>query len=340
MTVERITPSERFSDPIHLGVVLVAYKSNEVLPECLASLTAALQSAGLAEPESVTVVLVNNDPGQAVDAPDEHVWEQIIIDSDTNLGFSPAVNLGLAAVSQTTDFVLLLNPDTRLSPTCLTEMLRIATGTGAALVGPVLVGPDGRPHGVSERPFHSVRREAARQLLGLGKRQSPYGRRAQRTGEARCLTGACLLAEHRFMLSVGGLDTSIRMYLEDVLLCWQAHEQHRPVLLAAQAQCQHALGGSSGGDDFRSSIGLHLTMLGARVEFMRRRAGRRGAFAMRTVIALGAVIRCALLSGEQRRKHLTTLHWAIVSGEPPEWRNGPHVELPAFFARNEHERSA
>lgn len=324
------TPNTRHGDAIRLGVVLVAYKSNEVLPGCLASLATALEAAGLAQPKSVRVVLVNNEPGQALNVPDEPVWEQIVINSDRNVGFSPAVNSALSRIKDT-DYTLLLNPDTRLAPTALSVMIDVALERGAALVGPLLTDQDGHPHGASERPFHSIPREMGRQLFGLTRFRHHYGRRALRDGTARCLTGACLLVEREFLDSVGGLDTTLYMYLEDVVLCWQAHLARQPVVLAFAAKCQHALGGSTGGINFDSSIALYLMILGARVEFLRRRRGAFGVFAMRLLFVIGACLRCVRGDAHYRRRQQTVIWWALASGKLPEWRDGPYVELPAFL---------
>lgn len=309
---------------LKVAVIVICYHSNDVIQGCVDALDEAVAAMSDASQPAVTLVLVANSAEDDIANVSCRECGVVCMQAPGNVGFSPAVNLGLEAVPDV-DFVLLLNPDARLAIDCLDEMIRVARGRQAALVGPVLIGSDGQPHGASERPFHSLRREVARQLLGAGRHQPPFGRRARNTGAARCLTGACLLAERRFLQSVGGLDTAIRMYLEDVMLCWNAHLQHRPVVLAMHAQCRHALGGSSRGDDFRSSIGLHLTMLGARVEFVRRRSGRAGAIAMRAVIALGAALRCGLPIGAKRQKHLATLRWAVASGEPPPWRDGPVV---------------
>jgi GT2 family glycosyltransferase len=319
-------------DKLRLAVIIVCYHSNSILRSCISSLDTAIAAIPTEDRPEVELVLIANSPEDDIESIETRECRTTCLHAPGNIGFSPAVNLGLDAVPHA-DFILLLNPDAQVADDCLAVMLSEARSQGAALVGPTLCDAEKQPHGVSERPFHSVRREFATQLLGAERKRSPYGEQAYRTGSARCLTGACLLIDGAFLRSVGGLDTEVHMYLEDVMLCWHAHEQRRPVLLATQAECQHALGGSSGGNDFRSSIGLYLTMLGARVEFVRRRSGFKGAFAMRAIMALGAMIRCALLTGERRRKQLATLYWAITSGASPEWLDGPKVDLPAFVRR-------
>jgi GT2 family glycosyltransferase len=233
--------------------------------------------------------------------------------------------LGLAK-TPSAEFVLLLNPDARLATDCLMVLMREAERSRAALVGPILCDIDDNPHGVSERPFHSVRREFATQLLGAERKRPPYGEQAYLTGSARCLTGACLLIDGPFLRSVGGLDTEVRMYLEDVMLCWQAWSHRERVMLARDAYCYHALGGSTEGTNFASSLGLHLTLLGARVRFVRRTSGAFHAWAIRVLMAIGAAIRAVTAGSSGRRKHLAVLRWALTSGTPPPWRDGPVVD--------------
>jgi GT2 family glycosyltransferase len=319
---------------IRIGIVLVTYKSNDVLSGCLACLSAALHVADLDTRKSATVVLVNNNPDQTLDIPNNVPWESILINSDENVGFSPAVNSALPFVADA-DYVLLLNPDTCLAPNSLSIMIDLAIERQAALVGPLLTDEHGRPYGASERPFHSIHREIGRQLLGLTRYHSHYGRKAFNNGEARCLTGACLLIERVFLDSVGGLDTTIHMYLEDVMLCWQAHMAGRPVVLAYDAHCQHALGGSTGGINFHTSIALYLMILWARAEFVRRRMGAASVYVMRLLFVVGACLRLVLGDAQMRGRQQAVIWWAITSGKSPEWRDGPNIELPAFLDRSQ-----
>jgi GT2 family glycosyltransferase len=118
------------------------------------------------------------------------------------------------------------------------------------------------------------------------------------------------------------------MYLEEVLLCWQAHRSGRPVLLAREARCLHALGGSAGGDNFHSSLGLYLTLLGARVAFIRSTSGPTLAAATRATMAFGALLRLCRGDARYKRRQLAVLWWAVTSGQAPPWRDGPCPNLP------------
>ncbi len=312
------------SKTIRLTVIVVCYHSDSVIQSCVDALDDAVVAIYGDRPR-VDLVLIANSAQDRAKAVNSRACNVISIDAGGNVGFAPAVNLGIQATNDA-DFFLLLNPDTQLTPNCLDVLLSVARSRDAALVGPLLMDSAGKPHGLSERPFASIRYEFATQLLAGEWIRPPYGKRAYSVGDARCLTGACLLVEGDFLRAVGGLDTEVRMYLEDLLLCWEAHQQGRRVVLAPEARCRHAVGGSAEGQNFSSSLGLHLTALGARISFVRRTSGAYQAFLLRILIGLGAAIRIVFAPRQQRKKHLAALRWVLASGRAPLWEEGPVLD--------------
>jgi GT2 family glycosyltransferase len=307
------------SDRPSIGVVIVSYNSDEVLQRCIDSLAEGAASVAHNGERIPVVVIDNASAVRPTTSIAQHLDIQVV-DLPENLGFSPAVNIGVEHLPDV-EWILLLNPDAQLESDTLTTMLSEGRQHNAALVGPVLVSTDGKPSGFSERAFHSLHRELAHQFVPIRQTKRSVGRRAMRTGDARCLTGACLMIESEFLRSIGGLDTEIRMYLEDVELCWRAHELGRAVRLARHARCVHGLGGSSKGVNFRTADKLHMTLLAARVEFVRRRAGKFGGGLMRFAMGAGAALRICVtrLSGREPARHVSVLQWAIKSGRAPEW---------------------
>ncbi len=310
-----------------LAVIVVCYHSDSVIQSCVDALDSAVVAIAADDRPRVDVILVANSAQDYAKEVTSRACELVSIDAGENIGFSPAVNLGMQAVIDA-DYFLLLNPDAQLTVNCLDILLSVARSRDAALVGPLLTDSTGQPHGLSERPFVSVRHELATQLLAAEKIRAAYGKHAYTVGDARCLTGACLLVEGDFLRAVGGLDTEVHMYLEDVLLCWEAHERGRRVVLASDARCDHAVGGSAGDENFASSLGLHLTALGARILFVRRTSGAFQALLVRILIGIGSAIRIVFAPGCQRKRHLATLRWALASGRPPVWREGPVIDPP------------
>ncbi len=305
-----------------LAVVVVTHNSDPVVADCIAALDRSIESARARLSAPPALVLVDNRSATRPEVRDAAARITYRVLLDRNVGFAPAVNEGLSRVPAA-ERVLLLNPDARLEVTALERMLVAMEERGAALVGPILVGADGRTHGQSERPFHSPAREAVTQFAPFLSSRRPFGRQAARTGAARALTGACLLIDGPFLREAGGLDATLAMYLEDVELCSRAHGAERLVLLERDARCVHALGGSSGDENFRTSTGLHLMLLAARLEFIRRHQGLAAMRLARSFMFLGAAGRVAVsrLLGEPTllRRHRAAMRWALRSGRPPRW---------------------
>jgi GT2 family glycosyltransferase len=312
---------------IRLGVVVVTHNSNAVVDESLAALSSAIDHARATTPLEAHLVVVDNASEPPLPAPDGAK----LVSLPTNVGFAPAVNVAIAQL-RNYDYVLLLNPDARLQVEALSRMLTAARERSAGAVGPMLVDDSGAPNGVSERPFHTVRREAARQLLGVSLSPAA-GRRALASGNARCLTGACLLVSHRLLDEIGWrIDDALPMYLEDVELCASAHDKGIPVVLVPDARCIHALGGSSEGANFATSRSLHVLLLAARHEFVRRRSPAR-ALAMRILITIGAAGRFAV-GWLTRRRTLTersraAIRWALHPGATALWPPEPPGDRPS-----------
>ena len=304
-----------------IGVVIVAFESDAVLPEALAALGAASDRAPIAQLE---VVVVDNGSSRKLRLSGAGRPPARLMRLESNLGFSPAVNIA-ARHLQGTDYLLLLNPDARLEPDAVANLLDAFTDPQVAIAAPALVDSAGRllP---CERPFYTVPVELLRQFAPFAARRRIAGRRAWAGGEARRVSGACLLVERAFFDACGGLDEAIRMYLEDVELCWQARARGRRVRLVPSARCVHTPGQSSGGANETTSLGLYLTLLASRVEFVRRRQGARAALAMRGLMTVGALLRLVARPGRRNReKQLAVIRWALLDGAAPPWESGPVV---------------
>ena len=322
MTVRRAVGSGDEVPRRSLAIVIVTYNSATVIADCIAALDRSIETASARLSGPPALVIVDNRSRTRPDVRDAPTRITYRVLLDRNLGFASAVNEALSRIPEA-ERVLLLNPDARLEPTALERLLVEMEEREAALVGPILVGADGRPHGQSERPFHSPAREAVTQFAPFLSSRRPFGREAARTGVGRALTGAGLLIDGPFLRAAGGLDTTLAMYLEDIELCSRAHGAARLVLLARDARCAHALGGSSGDANFRLSTGLHLMLLAARLEFIRRHQGIAAMRLARSFMFMGAAGRVALsrLLGNAAllHRHRAAMRWALRSGRPPRW---------------------
>lgn len=249
MTVEnearQIVDDHRSSAPstVACSVVVVTYNSAETISDCL----------GAIDPGAEIIVFDNASRDDTVAIVARDYPRVRILSSPVNLGFASAVNR--AAALGTRDWTLLVNPDARLAPSCLGEMLNYASKhpTGG-IYGAFASFPDGRPtrlSGFHQATIWSVLANASglRAVFPGHPWFEPEvvsepmpGRIAE---PVDYVSGACLLIRTSLWNDLGGFDPVYFMYGEDADLCLRAQRRgFRPMLVAA-ARMVHHVGGSS-----------------------------------------------------------------------------------------------
>jgi N-acetylglucosaminyl-diphospho-decaprenol L-rhamnosyltransferase len=242
-----------------VSALVVNYNGMHLLPACLEALEAARG------PLAVEVVAVDN---ASSDGSAEWLAARPgvrLLRSESNLGFARAMNR--AVLAATGRMFLWLNPDCRLEPGSLPEVVRrLEALPGPAVVGPLLADADGRvqPSGLAFNTpltavLHVLRVRALMRLPGAAALASPAARRLGRgavreylaTQSARpeprrvdWLTGACLLVSRETAARVGPLDEGYFMYSEDEDWCREAAARGIPSLWWPDWTARHDVGGS------------------------------------------------------------------------------------------------
>jgi N-acetylglucosaminyl-diphospho-decaprenol L-rhamnosyltransferase len=224
--------------------IVVTYNSARSIAACLAALLEG----------DLHVVVVDN-AGTA-----EIVQRQFprceLIANDENLGFSRAVNQGLAR--SRSQVVLLVNPDCIVPAATANALVAfLIEHPNVAIVGPRLRDADGSIN-ISARPsftFGSMLANRARlffpfltPMLARNQGFASYDAclRATEPTDVAMLTGACIAVRGDFLREVGGLDEGYFMYYEDVELCFQARQRNRRIVYLPTVEAVHERGGSSG----------------------------------------------------------------------------------------------
>jgi N-acetylglucosaminyl-diphospho-decaprenol L-rhamnosyltransferase len=216
---------------LDLGIVIVNYRTCDLLRECLQSI---YDSRG---DFSFQVCVVDNCSQDGSCAMVGEEFAQVrLVESEINGGYAYANNLGLRALgfAQTSDeklseptprYALLLNPDTLLPPSALQEMLDFMEAhPEAGVAGPRLVLADGSLDLACRRSFPSPEISFYR-MAGLSK-LFPKSRRFGRynltyldpdeLAEVDSVVGAFMLVRAEALRQVGLLDESFFMYGEDL----------------------------------------------------------------------------------------------------------------------------
>lgn len=182
-------------------------------------------------PPGLALSVVDNASSDAGPAMAEAAGAQVMRNA-RNLGFGAACNLGLAAAR--TEFVLLANPDSRLSAAAVAALVAAADAfPDAAILAPGI-------HDAAVRPVRSWDAEQFR------RRRLPRRREAEPWPEGPfCVehaSGACLLLRRADGLR---FDEGFFLYYEDDDLCAEARRRGRSIVVVPAAVVTHAGGAST-----------------------------------------------------------------------------------------------
>lgn len=227
-----------------LAIVVVSYNVRADLARCLDSL------AGQVAPGTTTVVDNQSSDGTLPWLAQQ--WPAVrALDAGGNLGFARANNLGIRAT--TSEFVLLLNPDTVVPAGAIDALVAaLAAQPDTAAVGPRLVDGDDRVElsfGPMISPWGEFRQ---RRLMRAYEAGTPWAvaevdRLTRTPGDRDWVSGACLLARRADLEAVGLLDERYFMYTEDVDLCAAFRARGRRVRFVPGITVRHLRGRSSAG---------------------------------------------------------------------------------------------
>ncbi|MBY6190742.1 glycosyltransferase family 2 protein [Microbulbifer agarilyticus] len=236
--------------PLALAVVIVNYRTPDLVVDCLESLVPQL-------PSRAGVVVVDNASGdhsietlQAwIDGTDAATAEKVhLLASPANGGFSAGNNLGIKRLRA--KFYLLLNSDTIVRPGAISLLMdRIQRDTKIAAVGPRLEYLDGRPQ-VSRFRRRGVTSEFIRgaqiQLIShiLRRKNTPI-ELDEPEQQIDWVSFACVLLRAEVIKKIGLMDEQFFMYFEDIEYCLRIQKAGYTIEQALGARVVHLRGGTS-----------------------------------------------------------------------------------------------
>lgn len=208
-----------------------------------------------------------------------------LIELGSNLGFAPAYN---AAVRQTsTDLIAILNNDTRVAASWLSELVAAIERNHAAAAASAIVDWDGArvdfAGGLPTFLGHSWQ-------LDHGE---PVGREYMERPLLFASGGSMLITREAF-LDAGGFDDDFFAYFEDVDLGWRLNVLGRRIVFAPQAVTYHRLHGTASG--WSHALRLRLYERNALATLFKNYGDEALARVLPAAIAL-TLARCAHASG-------------------------------------------
>jgi hypothetical protein len=228
-----------------LEVVIVSYRCGPMVCECLQSLREHPPPSGL------RVTVVDNASGDGTAEVVRREFPDVrLVALDENVGFSAANNLVLRET--TAEYVLVLNPDTRLCEGTLGRLLGLMdVDRRIGIAGCRLVQEDGTFDHAARRSFPTPA-SALGHFFRVGRSEhapaSLAGYRAPDVSEGPvdAVNGAFMLMRRSMLDEIGLFDEGYWMYMEDLDLCYRAARAGWITWYEPSVEAVHIKAGTSG----------------------------------------------------------------------------------------------
>lgn len=299
---------------MRLTVGILAYNSERMLPDLLASLPAGL--AGVDDWHLVIADGASSD--RTLDVARRLAPEAAVVGLGGNRGFAAAAN-AVISFDPSADAVLILSPTVRLSPGCVQPMLEALGRPGAGIAVPRLLRGTGRPYpSLRRRP--TLLRAWSEALLGgaLARRIAalseliPGPENYTSQTRADWATGAVTMMSRDCLKQTGDWDETFFLYSEETEFELRAADVGFR-LAFADVNVTH-LGGES-----RVRPELYALQCANKVRLYGMRHRRRPARMFWAAVVLGEALRAATRRAPVHRaaaRKLLRERRALVSGQP------------------------
>lgn len=295
-----------------VSVLVVAYGSQAIISDCLASIRPACTAF------SYEVLLVDNGDGASAEVTSSEFPEVIIVASRGNVGFAAGNNL-LAAQARAR-YLLLLNPDVILAPGAIDRLLEsTATYQEASAWGGVTLGRDGQPD-VGNTVHVPSLWEMASRTVGKSIASRSLSSDLERDKEVTVLSGSFVMFSRAAWDEVGGLDERYFLYCEEVDLFYRLAKRGHRFWRIAAAKAMHDIGHGQSASPMRE-----LYLNAGVMQFAKLHWSRPDQLAAFFLIWFGALQRyfASKVLG-WRSAHLKGVgeKQRYVALRPNDWRNG------------------
>ena len=219
-----------------LSLILVTYNSGKHITGLLASIKKSKDKL-----KKEIIIIDNASTDNSAQLAANHPLKPTIIRSPQNLGFSKAVNQAIKKSSG--QYLMLLNPDTRLTGSCLQTLHHFAVSTSSlGAVAPRLLDLNGKPQ-ASVFYFPTILNALHFYFLNQKKRFGKY-LPPNKITKVDTAVMAAFLFPRSTIERVGLLDERFFLYYEDIEFCQRLKKAKLPVYYYPQAKIKHAHGAS------------------------------------------------------------------------------------------------
>ncbi len=242
---------------IDVSIIVLSYQSKLHLEVLLPSINEAVKGM------SAETIIVDNGSS---DGTKEWLVQKMnqggefqLISLADNLGFSKGNNLGIKEAKG--KYILLLNPDTKLSSDSLKVMLDFMEHHQEVGIGGCkLIKPDGTLDLACRRRFPNPWNSFKRLFLKNNKNYNYTDVDKNQDMEVDSIVGAFMMVRKSLIDKIGLLDEKFFMYGEDLDLCWRCKEAGYKVWYHPKTIVIHYKGESSKKVSFKAFYWFHEAM--------------------------------------------------------------------------------
>jgi len=221
-----------------VDVVIVGYRSVGFLEPAVASVS---------HDETVgALILVDNASGDGTADLGRKLGMQVV-ETEENLGFARAVNIGVRLSSA--PYVLLLNPDARMLPGALARLAETLDRLPQAAMASALLRFTDGSYANGCRHFSTLANRilpdmplANRLAAARAEYDDSLYERDEPIQAVDWLGAAALLVRRSFLDEIGGLDERFFLYSEDEDLGWAARARGYTCVVRLDAPAEHEIG--------------------------------------------------------------------------------------------------
>lgn len=266
-------------------ILAVTYNNADSVEALISTLREEAQSLDLR-----VIVADNGSTDETVARLDAHP-DVICIPTGANLGYAGGIN-HIRGLSGDCEAVLVLNPDLTVNPGAISAMLRRMQLSGAGIVVPRLLQPDGETY-VSLRREPTITRALGDAFFGERFSQRPvwaseidFDRESyEHPHRVDWATGAAVMVESGLHERLGAWDEQFFLYSEETDYFRRARELDTQCWYEPKAVMTHQLGGSG------SSIALKALMAVNRVRYVRKHHSARFALGYLQIVRMHELLR-------------------------------------------------
>jgi len=250
------------NNDILISIVIVNYK----VPQCLIE---AMHSIRLAKYyDRCEVIIIDNASGDNSKEMVTSLFREVQwIQLKSNIGFGKACNIGAEAARGR--YLLLLNPDTVISPNTLESAVDfMESHPKAGLMGPKILNPDGTLQLSCRRsvPTPSIAFYYFAGLSHIFPKSRRFGRYhltymdEDETAQVDVISGSFMFMRRELFNEIGGFDKRFFMYGEDIDFCYRIIKAGHEVWYYPEVKIVHRKGKSSSKRLIRSRLDFYEAM--------------------------------------------------------------------------------